>query len=99
MIPYGRQSINEDDFESVKFALQNEFLTTGPLVDQFETDLARVVGAPTISVTSGTAALHCAYAAIELKSGDEVITPDNFCGYAGDSSFAWRKNSLCGCRI
>jgi dTDP-4-amino-4,6-dideoxygalactose transaminase len=75
MIPYGRQSINEDDFESVKLALQNELLTTGPLVNQFESDLARVVGAPTISVTSGTAALHCAYAAIDLKSGDEVITP------------------------
>jgi dTDP-4-amino-4,6-dideoxygalactose transaminase len=75
MIPYGRQSINEEDFKSVKLALQSEFLTTGPLVDQFERDLAVVAGAPTISVTSGTAALHCAYSAIDLKPGDEVITP------------------------
>lgn len=75
MIPYGRQSINEEDFEYVKLALQSEFLTTGPLVREFESELEKIVGAPTISVTSGTAALHCAYAAIDLKPGDEIITP------------------------
>ena len=75
MIPYGRQSINEDDIEAVVRALKGEFLTTGPLVELFEQKLEEVVGAPCISVTSGTAALHCAYAAIELQPGDEVITP------------------------
>jgi dTDP-4-amino-4,6-dideoxygalactose transaminase len=50
-------------------------LTTGPLVEKFEQELEKVVGAPCISVTSGTAALHCAYAAIGLEPGDEVITP------------------------
>lgn len=75
MIPYGRQSINEDDIRAVINALQSDWLTTGPLVEKFEFALEKVVGAPCVSVSSGTAALHCAYAAIGLEKGDEVITP------------------------
>ena len=75
MIPYGRQSINQDDIDAVVTALQGDFLTTGPLVEQFELALEKVVGAPTTVVSSGTAALHCAYAAIGIQPGDEIITP------------------------
>jgi len=75
MIPYGRQSINDDDIFAVVQALKGDFLTTGPLVEQFEQEIERIVGAPCVVVSSGTAALHCAYAAIEIKPGDEIITP------------------------
>lgn len=75
MIPYGRHSINDDDIAAVVAALKSEWLTTGPLVEEFEAALEKVAGAACISVSSGTAALHCAYAAIGLQSGDEVITP------------------------
>ena len=75
MIPYGRHSINDDDIAAVVSALKGDWLTTGPLVEAFELALENVVGAPCISVSSGTAALHCAYAAIGLEPGDEVITP------------------------
>ena len=75
MIPYGRHSISESDIEAAVSVLKSEWLTTGPIVENFEEELAKVVGAPTISVTSGTAALHCAYAAIGIKPGDEIITP------------------------
>lgn len=75
MIPYGRQSISDEDISAVVAALKSDFLTTGPLVEIFEQDLAAVVGAPCVVVSSGTAALHCAYAAIGLELGDEVITP------------------------
>ena len=75
MIPYGRHSINDADIEAVIKALRSDWLTTGPLVEDFEAALEKVVGAPCISVSSGTAALHCAYAAIDLQPGDEVITP------------------------
>ena len=40
----------------------------------FEEDLTRVFGAPTVSVSSGTAALHVAYAAMGVGTGDEVVT-------------------------
>ncbi len=75
MIPYGRHFIEDDDIAAVVAALKSDWLTTGPLVEEFEAELEKVVGAPCISVSSGTAALHCAYAAIGLKPGDEVITP------------------------
>ena len=75
MIPYGRHSINDDDVAAMVASLKSDWLTTGPLVEEFEAALEKIVGAPCISVSSGTAALHCAYAAIGLKPGDEVITP------------------------
>jgi dTDP-4-amino-4,6-dideoxygalactose transaminase len=75
VIPYGRQSVNESDIAAVVSALKSDFLTTGPLVEQFEIELEKVLGAPTVVVSSGTAALHCAYAAIGIEPGDEVITP------------------------
>jgi dTDP-4-amino-4,6-dideoxygalactose transaminase len=75
MIPYGRQSISEADISAVSQALKGEFLTTGPLVEEFESRLTEYLDTKTFVVSSGTAALHCAYAAIGLKPGDEIITP------------------------
>ena len=75
MIPYGRQSINWNDRKAVVRALKSDLLTNGPLVQIFEKALEAEIGAPCAVVSSGTAALHCAYAAIGLKEGDEIITP------------------------
>ena len=74
MLPYGRQSIDESDVEAVVAALHSDWLTTGPRVDAFEADLARVAGAPCVAVSNGTAALHTAYAAAGIGPGDEVVT-------------------------
>jgi len=74
-IPYGRQSIDEDDVAAVVEVLRSDFITTGPRVDAFEADLKSVTGARNaVAVSSGTAALHVAYAAIGVGPGDEVIT-------------------------
>jgi dTDP-4-amino-4,6-dideoxygalactose transaminase len=75
MIPYGRHFISEDDIEAVAKSLRSDWLTTGPLVEEFESNLQTLTGAPVVSVTSGTAALHTAYAAIGVERGDEIITP------------------------
>jgi len=75
MIPYGKHSVSENDILAVANVLRGDWLTTGPLVEHFEQALSQVAGAPCFSVSSGTAALHCAYAAIGLTQGDEVITP------------------------
>lgn len=75
MIPYGRQSINDQDIEAVVAVLKSDFLTTGPVVEAFEQEVARIAGAThAISVTSGTAALHVAYSSLGLEKDDEVIT-------------------------
>src|SRR4051812_1616914 len=75
MLPYGRQSVDESDVEAVVATLRGDWLTTGPQVDAFESDLAGWTGGvPCVAVSSGTAALHTAYAAAGVGRGDEVIT-------------------------
>src|SRR5258707_2445498 len=75
LLPYGRQSVDEGDIESVLEVLKSDWLTTGPKVGEFEEAFAAWVGAKyAVSFSSGTAALHgCAFAA-GLKPGDEAIS-------------------------
>ncbi|MFG2057262.1 DegT/DnrJ/EryC1/StrS family aminotransferase [Micromonospora sp. NPDC048930] len=76
MLPYGRQSIVEDDITAVAEVLRGDWLTTGPQVRAFEDDLARWTGGVGCAVVSnGTAALHTAYAAAGVGPGDEVVVP------------------------
>ena len=75
LLPYGRQSIDAADLAAVVAVLRSDWLTTGPAVARFEADLAAWTGGNrAVSVTSGTAALHVAYAAAEVGPGDQVIT-------------------------
>jgi perosamine synthetase len=75
MLPYGRQSISEDDIQTVVDVLRSDWLTTGPKVAEFEEALAARVGAKyAVAYSSGTAALHGAAFAAGLKPGDEAIT-------------------------
>ena len=76
MIPYGKQWIDDDDIQSVIDILKSDWLTTGPKVDEFETAFSKFTESKySIAVNSGTAALHCAMYAIDIKAGDEVIVP------------------------
>src|SRR5579863_9595231 len=75
LLPYGRQSISEDDIQTVVDVLRSDWLTTGPKVAEFEEALAAWVGAKyAVAFSSGTAALHGAAFAAGLKPGDEAIT-------------------------
>jgi len=76
MLPYGRQTIDEDDREAVESVLRGDWLTTGPAVSSFETVLCQATGArQAVAMNSGTAALHAATAAIDIQPDDEVIVP------------------------
>ena len=76
MIPYGRQDVNREDIDAVMNVLRSDWLTTGPAVEEFEAALEVTIGGnAVVAVSSGTAALHTAYAAAGLGPGDEVITP------------------------
>jgi dTDP-4-amino-4,6-dideoxygalactose transaminase len=85
MLPYGRQSISDEDVAAVAEVLRGDWLTTGPTVTRFDEELSQWAGgAGCACVTSGTAALHVAYAALEIGSGDEVVaTPMTFVATAG----------------
>ncbi|MFC7529568.1 DegT/DnrJ/EryC1/StrS family aminotransferase [Actinoplanes sp. GCM10030250] len=92
MLPYGRQSIDSSDVEAVVAALGSDWLTTGPRVADFESDLARVAGAPCVTVTNGTTALHAAYAAAGVRDGDEVVTtPMTFVATASGAALLGAK--------
>lgn len=74
-IPYGRQQIKEQDIQAVTAALKSDFLTTGPLIEEFEHKLKTVTDAKhCVAISNGTAALHAACFAIGIEKGDEVIT-------------------------
>jgi UDP-4-amino-4,6-dideoxy-N-acetyl-beta-L-altrosamine transaminase len=74
-IPYGRQSIDEEDIQAVAEVLRSDYLTTGPKVEEFEKVVADYVGAKyAVAVSNGTAALHIACLAAGIGPGDEVIT-------------------------
>jgi UDP-4-amino-4,6-dideoxy-N-acetyl-beta-L-altrosamine transaminase len=74
-LPYGRQSVDEEDIAAVVAVLRGDWLTQGPEVEAFERDLAQAVGARhAIAFCNGTAALHAACFAAGLGPGDEVIT-------------------------
>jgi len=75
MLPYGRHCVDEADIAAVVAALRSDWLTTGPIVDEFETAFAKAVDVPhAVAVSSGTAALHAAAFAASIGPGDEVIT-------------------------
>lgn len=80
MLPYGRQSVSEEDIQAVVDVLRGDWLTTGPTVAEFERRVGELAGRHrAVSATSGTAALHMAYAALGVGPGDEVIsTPITF---------------------
>jgi hypothetical protein len=76
LLPYGRQSIEEDDITEVNAVLRSPWLTTGPMVDRFEQAFAAKVGADhAVACSSGTAALHLACLALGLGPGDGVVVP------------------------
>lgn len=75
MIPYGRQTIEEDDIQAVVEVLRSDYLTTGPNIEAFEKAVAEYVGAKyAVAISNGTSALHAACFAAGIGEGDEVIT-------------------------
>ena len=74
-IPFSRPSFNAETLQEVMDCLQSGWITTGPRVQQFESDLAAYIGAPhVLTLTSATAGLYLALLALEIGPGDEVIT-------------------------
>ncbi|HEY3375046.1 MAG TPA: UDP-4-amino-4,6-dideoxy-N-acetyl-beta-L-altrosamine transaminase [Candidatus Aquicultor sp.] len=77
-IPYGKQSINEEDIEAVIAVLKSDWITQGPAIERFERAVAEYCGVNyAIAVSSGTAALHLACLAAGLKEGDILWTSPN----------------------
>jgi perosamine synthetase len=89
ILPYGRQSVSEQDIASVGDVLRSNFLTGGPKVEQFEDRLAALVGAKhAVALSSATAALHLAMRVANIGPSDRVITsPNTFLASANCAAF------------
>ena len=76
-IPYGKQTITDDDIQGVIDVLKSDFLTTGPKVKEFEDAIAKYCGAKyCLAVSNGTAALHLS-SLVLLEQNDKVLTTPN----------------------
>lgn len=77
-VPYGRQSIQQEDIDSVVEVLKSDLLTQGPAVEAFERALSEWLGGtPTLAVSNGTTALHLAASALGVRPGDKVLVTGN----------------------
>jgi UDP-4-amino-4,6-dideoxy-N-acetyl-beta-L-altrosamine transaminase len=79
-IPYGKQSINQDDINSVIEVLKSEFLTQGPVVTRFEEEFAAMVGSKyAVAFCNATAALHTGFKILNTDIKKKIIvTPNTF---------------------
>lgn len=75
MIPYGKQSINQNDIDTVVDVLKSNWLTQGPKVPEFEKAVSHYTGCQhAVAVNSATSALHIACLALGVTDGDYVWT-------------------------
>jgi dTDP-4-amino-4,6-dideoxygalactose transaminase len=74
-LPFSVPDIGPDEIKEINQVLQSPWLTTGPLTKRFEQQFAAYTGAAhAVALNSCTSALWLALAALDLQSGDEVIT-------------------------
>jgi dTDP-4-amino-4,6-dideoxygalactose transaminase len=67
--------LGEEEAAAAREAILSGWVVQGPRVEAFEKEFAAVTGAAfAVACSSGTAALHLALLALDLKPGDEVIT-------------------------
>jgi perosamine synthetase len=97
MLPYGKQTIDEDDIAAVVHALRSDFLTCGPEVEAFEKEFAEFVGAKhAVAVANATDALHLAMMVADIGIGDRVVTsPNTFLSSANCAAFVGAIPDFC----
>lgn len=80
MIYHSKPFVDQEDVRAVSFVVQSAAIAQGPVVKDFEDAVASYVGVKGgVAVSSGTAALHLALAAVDVQAGDEVVLPSYVC--------------------
>jgi len=97
LIPYSKQSISDEDVSSINGVIRSDFLTQGPLVQDFEAALSAWFGVEhAVVCSSGTAALHLAYAAAGVNEESLGIVPAiTFSATANALKYQSAKVSFC----
>lgn len=75
LIHLAAPDVDDEDVRRVYEVLASRYLAAGPVAEELERAMAERVGARfAVAVSSGTAALHLAIIAAEVREGDLVIT-------------------------
>jgi dTDP-4-amino-4,6-dideoxygalactose transaminase len=75
-VPLSAPSFAAAEVDAAVGVLRSGWWTYGPVARELEAEFAAFAGVPhAIAVSSGTAALHLAFVALGLKTGEEVLTP------------------------
>ncbi|MGA1933326.1 UDP-4-amino-4,6-dideoxy-N-acetyl-beta-L-altrosamine transaminase [Arcobacter sp. YIC-464] len=92
IIPYGKQTIEEDDISAVVEVLKSDFLTTGPKVKEFEDALCNYTGAKyCVVVSNATAALHLSSLVLLEENSKVLTTPNSFLATSNSILYAKAK--------
>ena len=68
--------MGEKELGNVREAFSTNWLSTvGPHLDGLEQEFSSRVGSPSVALASGTAALHLSLRLVQVKDGDEIISP------------------------
>ncbi len=91
-IPYGRQSISDEDIKEVIKVLKSNFLTTGPKVKEFEEAICKFTGTKySVAVSNGTSALHISSLVLLNKEDKVLTTPNSFLATSNSILYARAK--------
>jgi perosamine synthetase len=77
VVPYWRTTFTNGEVSAISDAISNEHVSQGPVVAEFERQLAAYLGMPyAVATTSGSMALLMSLLAANVGPGDEVIVPN-----------------------
>ena len=91
--PYSRQTIDSSDIRAVVNVLKSKFITQGPMINEFESNFSKYVGAKyAVACSNGTAALYLALKSLGFEKSQKIITsPITFLASANCSEFLGGK--------
>jgi len=96
MIPHSRPEVTEEDIQAVVGALRNRHLSQGEEVAGLEAELSAMFNnSEAVVVSSGTAALYLALAALGVGTGDKVVIPSYTCNSLFSAVSFARATVLC----
>lgn len=80
MIRHSRPTIDSTDLKAIQGCLDSADVGDGRTIGEFEKELARAANCKYATATnSGTAALHLALLALDVREGDRVVIPSYAC--------------------
>ena len=80
IVPHSRPTISEEDVKAVSEVLRSGNIVQGRKVQEFENQIARLIGTKyAVACSSGTAAIHLALIGLDVETEDEIVMPSYVC--------------------